>query len=311
MAKLNKLKDSIVYNLKRNLRPDVLTMKGDNAQIVREQFDKIKPKLLEDLRDLKAQMISHESAVVQVQEPDIAQASDPVVQYLKDAGFHIRLAPGMNTKQIRAEIMRALRQAKIGEDPEALEGILAQTNVPVAPHDKTLTKYMFLDALAPALDENEENDMRRNWFMQAGSPTSSVPRRPVPPDASARSTMPPQQTAKFDDRSKLMPPPPKKGARSGEPEVAASDSDYYEERFRLIASLLAMDEKSADAHMTTRDAAKRREGAITHWTRDEEFFHDGKSQMDHYMRRLAKVVATYHPHTITGTQAESAEKSRT
>ena len=102
MAKLNKLKDTIVYNLKRNLRPDVLTMKGDNAQIVREQFDKFKPKLLEDLRDLKAQMISHESAVEQAQEPDIAQASDPVVQYLKDAGFHIRLAPGMTPKQIRA-----------------------------------------------------------------------------------------------------------------------------------------------------------------------------------------------------------------
>ena len=87
MAKFNKLKDTIVYNLKRNLRPDELTMKGDNAQIVREQFDKFKPKLLEDLRDLKAQMISHESAVEQAQEPDIAQASDPVVQYLKDAGF--------------------------------------------------------------------------------------------------------------------------------------------------------------------------------------------------------------------------------
>ena len=48
MAKLNKLKDTIVYHLKRNLRPDELGMKGDNARIVREQFDKFKPKLLEE-----------------------------------------------------------------------------------------------------------------------------------------------------------------------------------------------------------------------------------------------------------------------
>ena len=101
-------------------------------------------------------MISHQSAVEQVQEPDIAQASDPVVQYLKDVGFHLRLAPGMSKQEIRAEIMRTIRQAEIGEDPGALGGILARTNVPVALGDKTLSKIMFLDALAPALKENEE-----------------------------------------------------------------------------------------------------------------------------------------------------------
>ena len=94
MAKLNKLKDTIVYNLKRNLRPDVLTMKGDNAQIVREQFDKIKPKLLEELRDLKAQMMSHEAAVEQVQEPDIAQASDPVASISRMPGSTSAWLPG-------------------------------------------------------------------------------------------------------------------------------------------------------------------------------------------------------------------------
>ena len=233
MARFRALRGQTIWDFNHN-HPDLPSLVGpgtrapeevDKARQVFETSEELK-RFMDGVKEIRAEMISHQAAVEQVTEPDVPQKPDPVVEYLKQKGIHIRI--DLLGDELESDIREAFKRAKIDQDEDAMRALMDQLQIPRDAGETKSTKY-YTKLLLSHIDVVDlANDRRRNWLRAAGLP-STVPATRVADPEPIRAPSPPRPTAVMDAGTQLVAPQPKKGA----PELADIPDEEDPERADL------------------------------------------------------------------------------
>ena len=239
MARFRALRGQTIWDFNHN-HPDLPSLVGpgsgsrspeqiDKARQVFETSEELK-RFMDGVKEIRAEMISHQAAVEQVTEPDVPQKPDPVVEYLKERGIHISLgvSGGFDPGELEAAIVGAFKRAKIDQDEGAMQELMVQLQIPHDTSEPKSSKY-YTKLLAEHINPLEAaTAQRRNWLRAAGLP-STVPATRVADPEPIRAPSPPRPTAVMDAGTQLVAPQPKKGA----PELADIPDEDDPERADL------------------------------------------------------------------------------
>ena len=217
LVRFKKKEREIARNLKANMSQYV-DMQGPHAERVRSYFEANDQSMLAKTIHLyKRRIMEQESATAMKTEDDVPQREDAMVAYLKKLGLALEMKTGQtDPKALARQIMGAFRRAKIDQNVGVLRELAG--NIGVQPsieseQDATFWATKMAHMLTDKPDKT--NEMRRNWFKQAGMPSHPATTRAERSPSPALTTPVWEQvdtTAQMDTGTNLMAPKPKKGA---------------------------------------------------------------------------------------------------
>ncbi len=194
--------------------------------------------------------MSEQSAAERATEADVPQRKDKMVEYLKKLGMVLELKRGQTEpKALARQIMGALKRAEIDQN--------IGVESPVSENLKDAAFWASEMAQVLTDKPDKSNEIRRNWFIQAGIPTHPATTRAERSPSPALTTPMWEQvdtTAHVDPGRNLLPPKAKKGyiPHSRERDFAEVERlQVDEERVTLVHQLLVEDSKNSHGFLDT------------------------------------------------------------
>ena len=218
LSRFKRQERSIVEGLKQHMS-QYIDMKGGHAERVRSYFEANEQQIfVQAIAQFKNRIMSEQSAAERATEADVPQRKDEMVEYLKKLGMVLELKRGqIEPKVLARQIMGAFKRAEIDQNIGVMRELATNMGVPESPVGESLKDASFwAQELADVLTDkpDKSNEIRRNWFIQAGIPTHPATTRAERSPSPALTTPVWEQvetTAHVDPGTNLLAPKAKKG----------------------------------------------------------------------------------------------------
>jgi len=300
LSRFKKQERSIVEGLKLHMG-HFIDMKGAHAERIRSYFEANEQQIfVQAIAQFKNRIMSEQSAAERATEADVPQRKDSMVEYLKKLGMVLELKRGQTEpKALARQIMGALKRAEIDQNIGVMHELAANIGVPESPVSENLKDAAFwASEMAQVLTDkpDKSNEIRRNWFIQAGIPTHPATTRAERSPSPALTTPVWEQvdtTAHVDPGTNLLPPKAKKGyiPHSRERDFAEVERlQVDEERVTIVHQLLVEDSKNSHGFLDKEDWELTKGGHPDYFTNNMEYFYEGRVRQQALMKRMGTAV---------------------
>ena len=300
LSRFKRQERSIVEGLKQHMS-QYIDMKGVHAERVRSYFEANEQQIfVQAIAQFKNRIMSEQSAAERATEADVPQRKDEMVEYLKKLGMVLELKRGqIEPKVLARQIMGAFKRAEIDQNIGVMRELATNMGVPESPVGESLKDASFWALeLADVLTDkpDKSNEIRRNWFIQAGIPTHPATTRAERSPSPALTTPMWEQvdtTAHVDPGTNLLPPKAKKGyiPRSRERDFAEVERLRIDgERATIVHQLLVEDHKNSHGFLDEKAWLLTKGLHPDYFTNHMEYFYEGRVRQQALMKRMGTAV---------------------